>query len=251
MAREGQAEITAALGGERASVEKERSSREAFSVCQLSQSGKLSPHGNRARQRRGQSASQGARGREMQQSREGEAVPLCELCIGAPIREERIKGEAEPSKEGAELLRRPRSSAKLERSGRSEESRGHRKEGGERGGLEASSEGRSSEGERRKEELGRGLREPEKKGLELRQSREGEGGRGEAGALAQDVGAVREGELKASRHSEETEEGSARESQSRGGEHGRQREGLPLERGGQRIRSGRASLPHRKLQRQP
>ena len=70
-------------------------------------------------------------------------------------------------------------------------------------------EGRSSEGERREEELGRGLREPEEKGLELRESREGEGGRGETGALAQDVETLREGELEASRDSEETEERSA------------------------------------------
>jgi hypothetical protein len=36
---------------------------------------------------------------------------------------------------------------------------------------------------------------------------------------------LREGELEASRHSEETEERSARESQSRGGEHGREARG--------------------------
>jgi hypothetical protein len=76
MAREGQTEITAALSGEGASVEKERSSREAFSVCQLSQAGKLSPHGNRARKRGGERSSQGARGGEMQERREGEAAPL-------------------------------------------------------------------------------------------------------------------------------------------------------------------------------
>ena len=90
MAREGEAEITAAFGGERAGIKEESASGEAFAIGKLSQARELSSHGNRARQRRGQSASQGARGEEMQQSREGEAAPLRELCIRAPIGEEAV-----------------------------------------------------------------------------------------------------------------------------------------------------------------
>jgi len=90
MAREGEAEITAALSGERAGIKEESASREAFAIGELTKAGELSPHGNRARKRRGQSASQGARGEEMQQSREGEAAPLRELRISAPIGEEAV-----------------------------------------------------------------------------------------------------------------------------------------------------------------
>ena len=90
MAREGQAEITATLSGERASVKEESASGEAFAIGELSQARELPSHGNRARQRRGQSSSEGAGGGEMQQSREGEAAPFSELGVGAPIGEEGI-----------------------------------------------------------------------------------------------------------------------------------------------------------------
>ena len=90
MAREGQTEITAALSGERAGIKEESASGEAFAISELSQTRELPSHGNRARERRRQSASQGARGEEVQQSREGEAAPLRELRIGAPIGEEAI-----------------------------------------------------------------------------------------------------------------------------------------------------------------
>ena len=90
MAREGEAEILTALCSEGAGIKEESASREAFAISELSQTRELSSHGNRARQGRGQSASQGARGEEMQQSREGEAAPLRELCIRAPIGEEAV-----------------------------------------------------------------------------------------------------------------------------------------------------------------
>ena len=90
MAREGQAEITATLSGERASVKEESASGEAFAIGELSQARKLSSHGNRAGEGGGESTSQGARRREVQQSREGKAAPLRELGVGAPIGEEGI-----------------------------------------------------------------------------------------------------------------------------------------------------------------
>ena len=90
MAREGETEITATFSRERASVKEESASGEAFAIGELSQARKLSSHGNRAGQRRGESSSEGAGGEEMQQSREGEAAPLRELGVGAPIGEEGI-----------------------------------------------------------------------------------------------------------------------------------------------------------------
>jgi hypothetical protein len=81
MAREGEAEILARGRLKRAGIKQERTSREAFSIGKLSQARELSPHGNRARERGGESSGQGARGEEMQQSREGEAAPLRKLCV--------------------------------------------------------------------------------------------------------------------------------------------------------------------------
>lgn len=65
MAREGEAEILTGFCSEGASVKEESASREAFAIGELSQARELRSHGNRARQRRGQSTSQGARGEEM------------------------------------------------------------------------------------------------------------------------------------------------------------------------------------------
>ena len=121
MAREGEAEILAALCSKGAGIEQESTSREAFPIGELSQPRELASHGNRARQRRRERTSEGARGEEMQQSREGEAAPLRQLCICAPMGEEAIQGEAEPIEEGAKLCREPRSLAELEGSRRSEE----------------------------------------------------------------------------------------------------------------------------------
>jgi hypothetical protein len=81
VAREGEAEILTALCSKRAGIKEESASGEAFAISELSQARELPSYGNRARQRRGQSASQGARGEEMQQSREGEAAPLRELRV--------------------------------------------------------------------------------------------------------------------------------------------------------------------------
>ena len=90
MAREGETEILTRCRLKRAGIEQESASGEAFAIGKLSQARELPSHGNRARQRRGQSSSEGAGGEEMQQSREGEAAPLRELGIGAPIGEEGI-----------------------------------------------------------------------------------------------------------------------------------------------------------------
>lgn len=66
----------------------------------------------------------------MEKSREGEAAPLGELRILAPIGEERISREREAIEEGAELLGEARRAGELKGSGRSEKKRSHeRKEG--------------------------------------------------------------------------------------------------------------------------
>lgn len=81
MAREGEAEILTRWGLKGAGIKEESSSREAFSVCQLSQARELPSNGNRARKGRGESSSERARGGEMKESREGETAPLRKLCI--------------------------------------------------------------------------------------------------------------------------------------------------------------------------
>jgi hypothetical protein len=55
--REGEAEIFARGRLEGAGIKKERTSREAFSIGKISQARELSPHGNRARERGGESSS--------------------------------------------------------------------------------------------------------------------------------------------------------------------------------------------------
>jgi len=81
MAREGETEILTGLRGEGTSVKEESASREAFAIGELSQARELSSHGNRARERGRERSSQGARGGEMQQSRECEAASLRELRV--------------------------------------------------------------------------------------------------------------------------------------------------------------------------
>ena len=81
MAREGQAEILAGLGGEGAGIKEESTREKAFSLRELAKAGELASHRDRARERRGQSASQGARGEEMEERREGEAASLRELRV--------------------------------------------------------------------------------------------------------------------------------------------------------------------------
>lgn len=65
MAREGETEIAAALGGEWAGIEEESSSREAFAIGELSQARELPPNGDRARERRRESSSERASRGEM------------------------------------------------------------------------------------------------------------------------------------------------------------------------------------------
>jgi hypothetical protein len=90
MAREGEAEILTGLCSEGAGVKEESASREAFAISELPQARELPSHGDRAREGGGERSSQGAGGEEMQQSREGEAAPLRQLRVGAPICQERI-----------------------------------------------------------------------------------------------------------------------------------------------------------------
>lgn len=74
--------------------------------------------------------SKSSSGEEVEKSREGEAAPLREFRILAPIGEERVSREREAIEEGAELLGEARRAGELKGSGRSEKKRGHgRKEG--------------------------------------------------------------------------------------------------------------------------
>lgn len=71
--------------------------------------------------------SKSSSGEEVEKSGEGEAAPLRELRILAPIGEEGISREGEAIEEGAELLGEARRAGELKGSGRSEKSGGHEK----------------------------------------------------------------------------------------------------------------------------
>jgi hypothetical protein len=88
------------------------------------------------------------------------------------------------------------------------------------------SDGRAREPQGRQQQRGRGEREPEKEGLELWHALALMSDRG-GGRLDQRVGAVREGEAKASRESQEGEERSRVRGSIERGEHGRSSEREP------------------------